>query len=91
MIERTLAVMSERFQCHISGNRLNCTEFNDLVVFVNSVPQCKLDGHWLRHFRINQSVIALHSRLALRNIVWGKYSVGLAHECYFNMALFVIW
>jgi hypothetical protein len=25
--------------------------------FVNSVPQCKLDGHWLRRFRINQSVI----------------------------------
>jgi hypothetical protein len=31
-----------------------------------------LDGHWPRRFQINQSVIALHSRLVLRNIVRGK-------------------
>jgi hypothetical protein len=32
----------------------------------------QLDGHWLRRSQINQSVIELHSRLVLRNIVWGK-------------------
>jgi hypothetical protein len=50
----------------------NLTEFYEIVIFVNSVPGYKLDGQWLRRFQINQSVIALHSRLVLRHIVWGK-------------------
>jgi hypothetical protein len=64
-------------------------QFYEIVIFVNSVPGYKLDGHWLKRFQINQSVIALHSRLVLRNIV-GESSIGMAHECYFKMALFVM-
>jgi hypothetical protein len=48
-------------------------KFYEIVIFVNSVPGgYKLDGNWLRRFQINQSVISLHSRLVLRNIVWEK-------------------
>jgi hypothetical protein len=47
-------------------------EIYEIVIFVYSVPGYKLDGHWPRCFQISQSVIALHSRLVLRNIVWGK-------------------
>jgi hypothetical protein len=59
---------SKRFRCH--PYRCNLTEFNELVVFVNSVPRCMLDGHWLRRFRIHQSVIALLSWLVLRIIIY---------------------
>jgi hypothetical protein len=64
-------VISKRFRCHILWIWRNLTEFYEIVTFVNSV-RYKLDGHWLRHFQINQSVIVLNSRLVLRNIVWGK-------------------
>jgi hypothetical protein len=70
MIELSLLVISKTFRCHIIWR--NLTEFYEIVIFVYSVPGYKLDGHWPRRFQINQSVIALQSRLVLRNIVWGK-------------------
>jgi hypothetical protein len=72
MIELTLVVISEKFRCHILWIWRNLTEFYEIVIFLSSVPGYKVDGHWLRRFQINQSVIVLHSRLVLRNIVWGK-------------------
>jgi hypothetical protein len=42
------------------------------VIFVNSAPGYKLDGHLLMHFQINQSVIALHLRLVLAQHRLGK-------------------
>jgi hypothetical protein len=90
MIELTSVVISKKFRCHILWLWRNLTKFYEIMIFVNSVPRYKLDGHWLRRFQINQSVIALHSSLVLHNIVWGS-SVCLAHECYFKMVLFVIW
>jgi hypothetical protein len=49
--------------CHRICWRWFRSSFMKLWFFVNSVPWYKLDGHWLRRFQINQSVIALHSRL----------------------------
>jgi hypothetical protein len=72
MIELTSVVISKRFRCHKLWIWRNLTEFYEIVIFVYSVPGYKLDGHWPRRFQINQSAIALHSRLALRNIVSGK-------------------
>jgi hypothetical protein len=50
----------------------------DLEKFNRVLWNCgyKLDGHWLRRFQINQSVIVLHARLVLRNNVWGKCLLG---------------
>jgi hypothetical protein len=71
MIELTSVVISKIFRCHILWIWRNLAEFYEIVIFVYSVPGYKLDGHWPRRFQINQSVIALHSRLVLCNIVWG--------------------
>jgi hypothetical protein len=87
MIELTSVVISERFRCHILWIGRNLTEFYEIVIFVNSVPRYKLDGHWLMRFQINQSHYIQGWYCA---ILFGESSVGLAHECYFNMALFVI-
>jgi hypothetical protein len=72
-IECTSVVISSKIlRYHILWIWRNLTEFNEIVNFVYSVPRYKLDGHWPKRFQINQSVIALHSRLVLRNFVWGK-------------------
>jgi hypothetical protein len=62
MIELTSVVISKRFRCHILWIWRDLTEFYEMVIFVNSVPGYKLDGHWLRCFHINSNQTIVSNR-----------------------------
>jgi hypothetical protein len=50
-----------------AGGGVKFFELNDLVVLSTPVPQCKLDGHWLRRIRRPSSGVLRESPEVVRD------------------------